>query len=78
MNILRRIQNQPEKTRKIILWLIVIIIGTGLLIWWIKNFQQRFESFKVKELKEELNLPSFEEELEKFPKLEMPKLNEKE
>jgi uncharacterized protein HemX len=83
MNFLEKLQSLPEKTRKIILWLIVIVIGLGLLVWWIKNFQERLKTFKMEEVKKELNLPPFEEKLKELPKIEVPeieipKTNEKE
>jgi len=74
MEFLRKIQSLPESTRKIILWGIVIIIGLGLLALWIKNFQQKIKSFQTEELKEELKLPSLQEELKGIPKIEIPKL----
>ena len=69
MKFLTKLQSSPERTRKIILWTVVILIGLVLLILFIRNFQQRLEKFEMEEFKEELNLPHLEEELKNLPKL---------
>lgn len=74
MNILQKIQNLPEKKRKIILWAAVIIIGILLLTFYIKNVQQRLKSFQGGGFKQGLKIPELQEALKKVPKLEMPKL----
>ena len=68
-----KIQSLSESTRKIILWLVMIIIGLGLFTFYIKNIQKKFKSFEPEKFKEELKLPSFEKELESLPKIEIPK-----
>ncbi len=57
---LQKIQNLPEKKRKIILWLIVIIIGIVLGYFWIKNFQEKINNFRMEDFKNELNIPNFQ------------------
>jgi len=69
VNILQKIQNLPESQRKIILWSLVIIIGLGLSTWVFKNLQKRTEEFQGESLKEELNIPLLEEELQNLPEL---------
>lgn len=64
MDFLEKIQSLPEKKRKIILWLTVIIVSLALLTLWVRNFQQRIKSFEIEEFKTEL----------KLPKLEIPKI----
>ncbi len=73
MKFLAKLQSLPERTRKIILWAAVIIIGLGSLYLLVRNFQQRLKNFEMEEFKEELNIPSLEKELKS-----LPKLNEKE
>jgi len=68
-----KIQSLSESTRKIILWLVMIIIGLGLFTFYIKNIQKKFKSFEPEKFKEELKLPSFEKELESLQKIEIPK-----
>ena len=78
MNFLNKIQNLPEGKRKTIFWLIIIIVGISLLIWWAKNLEMRIKSFKSEKLREELRLPQFEEELKGLQKFETPEINEEE
>lgn len=74
MKFLEKLQQLPQKTRKIILWSVIIVLGIGLLIWWINNFQKRLADFQTEQFIEELNLPkvetpqipAFDEELEKL------------
>ncbi len=72
MEFLKRIQRLPESKKKIILWIAIIIIGFGLLNFWVKNLQQKLKSFKMEEWKKELDLPSLEK-LKEIPKTEIPK-----
>lgn len=51
MNVLEKIQSLPERKRKIILWLIMVIVGGILVFFYIKNVQRKLESFREKELK---------------------------
>ncbi|MCX6759210.1 MAG: hypothetical protein NT012_01450 [Candidatus Nealsonbacteria bacterium] len=78
MNILQKIRNQSEKTRKVILWVIVIIFGLILFFFWIKNVQSKLESFQKEEFKEKLNLPKLEVPKIEMPKFEMPEFSEEE
>lgn len=57
MKFLRKLQSLPEKTRKIILWSAVIILGICLLFWWFNNFQRNITGFQGGKFIEELNLP---------------------
>ena len=43
--------------RKIILWLVVGILGVGLLFFWAKNTQENFKGFQFKKFVEDLNFP---------------------
>jgi hypothetical protein len=78
VNFLERIQNLPERKRKTIFWLIVIIIGISAFAWWAKNLETRIKSFKSEKIKEELQLPELEEELKNLPKFEIPEIPEEE
>jgi hypothetical protein len=68
----------PEEKRKIIFWLIVVIVGIFLLIWWVKNLQTHLKGFEPEKIKEELQLPKLEEELKNLPKFEAPEISEEE
>jgi len=72
VDILKKLQNQPESARKIILWSTVTVIGVCLLFFCIKNFQQRLKSLKMEEFKAELKLYSLEREFKTLTNLELP------
>jgi len=73
MNFLRKLQDLPEQKRKIILWLLVVLIALCLLPFYIKNVQQRLKIFQGGGLERGLKILELQEELKKVPKLEMPK-----
>ena len=66
MNILKKLRQQSEFKRKIILWLIVIIVGLGLVTFWIWNSHRKIKEFSKEEFIQELNLP----EVEKLPEID--------
>jgi len=45
MNIISKIQNLPKRTRKIILWVVTVIIGTSLLFLWLNYVRKRLREF---------------------------------
>jgi len=59
MNLLDKIRKKPEKTRKIIFWIIVIIFGLILLVVWITISYKEIANFPKNEFINGLNLPSF-------------------
>ncbi len=69
MNILKKLQQQSESNRKIILWIIVIIVGLGLAAFWIWNSYREIKEFSKEKFIQELNLPSLDTELEKLPEM---------
>lgn len=72
MNFLEKIQNLPEQKRKVILWAVVVILGIGLLTFYIKNIQQKFKNIGKEELQKQLRLPELQEKLRQVPKFEIP------
>ena len=60
MRFLRKLQGLSLGTRKIILWLIVVIIGVSLFFLWLKNIQKELGNFQSQGLIEELSLPKIE------------------
>ena len=78
MNFLQKLQNLSESERKIIFWLVVVIIGLGLLFWWVQTTQLRIKSFKAEKFREELEVPQFEEQLKGLQEIEMPEISEEE
>lgn len=63
---LKKIQNLPLATRKIIFWLIIIVLSLGLFGFWLKNLQERTKSFEREKFEEQLNLPQLKEELKEL------------
>jgi len=76
VNFLEKIRKQPENTKKLILWLIVIIIGIVLLFWWLRSIYYKISNFPKGEFIEQLNVPSFEEEMNNFSLPELPEIGE--
>ncbi len=71
MNFIQRLQNRPERERKIILWATVVIIGVISLSFLFDNFKKRLEDFKTEEFKEDLEIPFLEEEFENLPEFKI-------
>ena len=71
MNFLQKLQNRSERERKIILWATVAIIGVISLSFLFDNFKKRLEDFKTEEFKEDLEIPSLEEEFENLPEFKI-------
>jgi CRISPR/Cas system-associated protein Csx1 len=67
MNFLKRIQNLPLRTRKVIIWIIVIILGVTFFVFWLINVKKTIKNFPKEEFIENLNFPSLKE----IPKLEI-------
>lgn len=71
---LQKIRNQPEGTRKIILWVTVISFSLVLFFFWIKNFREKIKNLDMNHLpKPEIELPNFE-----MPNMETLNINESE
>lgn len=58
MNFLEKIRHWPEKTRKIILWAILIVLASIMLFFWIGRIPEKIG---------QINLPKIE-----IPKIEIP------
>lgn len=70
----KRIQNLSLIKRKIIFWVILIILGLVFFTLYIINIKQRIKTFPKERALEEIKLPKLQEELENLPKFEIPKL----
>ena len=62
MNFLGKIQNLPEKKKKIILWIVTIFFGLILLFFWTGIVGKVFSNFKGEKVIEDINFPEFNEE----------------
>ena len=71
---LQKIQAQPESTRKLIVWVVTIIVGLGLLGWWLPRFGQRLRNIQGLGIPEEFSLPKIdlEKKLQNLPGGEPP------
>ncbi len=66
----------PEKkqglslgARKVMLWALMIVIGTGLIFWWFKAFQGKIKNIGGEELKKELNVDLLKDQFKNLPQL---------
>ncbi|MCH8741407.1 hypothetical protein IH779_00715 [Patescibacteria group bacterium] len=76
MSFLKKIQNQPEGTRKIFLWIIIIILGFTFLFVWVQSLRQRLKGTQEQSVWKELRPPQFEEKIKNLPKIEVPEFPE--
>lgn len=60
MDFLKKLQNQPRHIRKLILWLIVVIVALTLAAWWIHSSYWKIRKFPEEKIIEELSLPEIE------------------
>ena len=72
MKLLEKLQKQPEKTRKIILWGAIIIIGIALFILWVTSIKRSISNFQKEKFIEGLNLSGIEGEMNNLPEIEIP------
>jgi len=61
MKFLKNLQNKPERVRKTILWIMVIIIALILAILWIYNSSQRIKQFPTEEFMKKIEIPHINE-----------------
>ena len=71
---LKGIQNLSDSKKKIILWGVMILVCALLLVWFWRSAQKRISNFSKEGFVQELNFPSIGEELNKLPKIELPKI----
>ncbi len=64
MKFLEKIQNLPEKKRKIILWAILIVLASLMLFFWTSSIPRRLNDFRAGRFLEQLG----------FPKITMPQM----
>ena len=69
------IRKQPESTRKIILWTIVIVVGLGLLFFWMYITEKRLKDFQNGKFFENIGMPNLSQNLNNAPAPEIPAAN---
>ena len=58
---LKKLQAKPKHIRKLILWIIVIILALILGSWWIYSSYWKIKNFPKEEIIKKLELPQFKE-----------------
>lgn len=78
MNFLSKIQQLPEKKRKIILWAVCLIFTLFLFGLYILNIQKIIKGVEGGKIKEKFQTEKLEENLKKieFPEIKLPEINE--
>lgn len=67
---LKKIQEKPENERRIIFWILVIVIGFVLFAGYLALVKQRLVNLNQGQLRQELRLPELEKQINDLPKLE--------
>ncbi len=78
MNFLSKIQQLPERKRKIILWSVTIISALFLLGLCLLNIQRIIKGVERGKIKEKFQTEKLEENLKKieWPEIKLPELNQ--
>ncbi|MDP2926705.1 MAG: hypothetical protein Q8N65_01020 [bacterium] len=71
MNILKKIQEKSEDERRIIFWILVIVIGFVLFGGWLAVVKHRLVNLNQGQLRQELKLPELEKQINDLPKPEL-------
>ncbi|MEK7510316.1 MAG: hypothetical protein AAB567_02010 [Patescibacteria group bacterium] len=53
-DLLRRLQEQPESTKKMIVWSLTILLGVVLLSLWILGLRERVHAIQTQNIQEQL------------------------
>lgn len=75
-SLLKKIQGQPESTRKIIFWFLVIVLGVLFFGLWIFLAKQRMAKLDQNKLNLDIKLPQLEDRLKNLPSFNTPKIDE--
>ena len=67
MNLLQKLQNLPEGQKKIIVWGVTILLGIGLLAWWIPRMSERLRIQGGPDIGEQFRFQELQEQLENIP-----------
>jgi len=66
MSFLEKIRQKPVWVRKLIVWIVVITLGLGLVVWWLINISKSINSFRIEDLTKKIDIPSFEEKIKEL------------
>jgi len=67
MKLLERIRNLPQRRKKIILWLVLVVSGAFLFSFWFSDVKKSVKNLDGGEFKKELNFPKIE-----WPEFKLP------
>ena len=71
MGTLQKIQNQPEPARKVILWVIILILAIVMLYFWVRRMEERLKNVEFESIGKNLDLQGLQNELKNVPKFEI-------
>jgi len=57
MDILKKIQAQPESFRKIVFWFLFIVLSVVFFCLWLVSWRSRVANFNLEKFRQELRLP---------------------
>lgn len=69
MKQLEKLRSLPEGQKKMLVWGVTIVVGLGLMFWWIPNIKNAIQEAKEADLREEFSIPELEEQLNNIPNL---------
>jgi len=69
---LKKIQNLPLTKRKIIFWILIIVLGLIIIAFWVMGLKQTIKNFSGEKALNEMNFPNLKEELDILPDLKDP------
>ncbi|XOB40268.1 MAG: hypothetical protein ACKKMR_03065 [Candidatus Nealsonbacteria bacterium] len=74
MKILDKIQGLPDKRKKIIVWVVLIITAVFLFKLYVQNMQEKMKNIEGEKIKQELQIPKLQEELKGLLEFEIPEI----
>lgn len=74
MKILDKVQGLPDKRKKIIVWVVLIITAVFLFKLYVQNMQEKMKNIEGEKIKQELQIPKLQEELKGLLQFEIPEI----
>lgn len=74
MKILDKVQGLPDKRKKIIVWVVLIITAVFLFKLYVQNMQEKMKNIEGEKIKQELQIPKLQEELKGLLEFEIPEI----
>jgi len=68
MNFIEKLRKKPERQRKIILWVVMVVITLSFATWWVYRSYKNLKELRGQEIINNMNLPSFDD----LPEVEIP------